>query len=45
MREITKRNYKKLPEVQKKLNVLRLQKLRSADKYITDMFKKVRFFK
>ncbi|KAG5895703.1 hypothetical protein JTB14_021396 [Gonioctena quinquepunctata] len=32
MREITRRNYKKLPEVQQRLNNFREQRLRNADK-------------
>ncbi|CAG9855000.1 unnamed protein product [Phyllotreta striolata] len=40
MREITRRNYKKLPEVRRRADVLRLEKLKSADKYIADVFKK-----
>lgn len=40
MREITRRNYKKLPEVQQKLIDQRLQKLRNADKFMADMMKR-----
>uniref|UniRef100_A0A6P7F4Q4 Uncharacterized protein LOC114326479 isoform X2 n=1 Tax=Diabrotica virgifera virgifera TaxID=50390 RepID=A0A6P7F4Q4_DIAVI len=36
MREITKRNYKKLPEVQQKLTNQRKEKLRSADRFMAD---------
>nr|XP_023027562.1 uncharacterized protein LOC111515578 [Leptinotarsa decemlineata]XP_023027563.1 uncharacterized protein LOC111515578 [Leptinotarsa decemlineata] len=40
MKEITRRNYKKLPEVQQKLNNFREQRLRNADKMIVDIFKR-----
>ncbi|XP_057664522.1 uncharacterized protein LOC130898932 isoform X2 [Diorhabda carinulata] len=40
MRDITRRNYKKLPEVQQKLIDKRVQKLRNADKFMADMLKK-----
>lgn len=41
MKEITKRNYKKLPEVQQKLTDDKYRRLRTADKFIVDTFAKV----
>lgn len=41
MREITRKNYKKLPEVQQRLRNNREQILRNADKFIVNTFTKV----
>lgn len=41
MREITRKNYKKLPEVQQKLRNNREHVLRKADKFIVNTFTKV----
>lgn len=41
MREITKRNYKKLPEVKQKISSQREERLRSADRFIVDVFARV----
>ncbi|XP_018579152.1 uncharacterized protein LOC108917157 [Anoplophora glabripennis] len=38
MKEITKRNYKKLPEVKEKIYNQREQRLRNADRFIVDVF-------
>ncbi|KAJ8942755.1 hypothetical protein NQ314_009966 [Rhamnusium bicolor] len=38
MKEITKRNYRKLPEIRERVNNMKEQKLRSADKFIADIF-------
>lgn len=41
MRDITRKNYKKLPEVQQRLKNNREQILRNADKFIVNTFTKV----
>lgn len=41
MREINKRNYKKLPEVQQKIHKHREQRLKNADKLMVSVFAKV----
>lgn len=41
MRDITRKNYKKLPEVQQRLKSNREKILRNADKFIVNTFTKV----
>lgn len=41
MKKITANNYKKLPEVQKKLEENRNQQIKRANKILSDMFNRV----
>lgn len=43
MRKITAKNYKKLPEVQKKLEENRYNQIKKANKILANIFNKVSF--
>lgn len=44
MREITRKNYRKLPEVQQQTKYVRQQILRNADRYMANTLTKVKMF-
>lgn len=44
MKDITAKNYKKLPEVQKKLEANRKEQIKKANKILTNVFNRVSSF-